>query len=201
MTLALHGFKLCSRRGRRHLWAHDRGLFKPGFFDQNLLDSFNSREFKGRMRMDVSTFEYLCSIIAKDLQRRDTNMRFTIPVQVKVAVSITRLASGNSMQCIADLYRIGHSSNQQAVREFCVAIKKTLLRKFISWPSRTTMDRYAQEFQDIHQISYVVRAVDGSHIPIVAPRLHAADYYNRKGFHSILLQGLVSAKCLFWISI
>ena len=198
MTLALHGFKRCSGRGRRRLWAHDRGLFKPGFFDQNLLGSFNSREFKGRMRMDVSTFEYLCGYLAPDLQRRDTGMRLAIPVEVKVAVSISRLASGNSMQCIADLYRIGLSSSQQAVSEFCGAIKKNLLRKFISWPSPATMDRYAEEFQDLHQIPYVVGAVDGSHIPIIAPRLHAADYYNRKGFHSILLQGVVSAKCLFW---
>ena len=28
-------------------------------FDQNLLGSFNVREFKGRMRMDVSVFEFL----------------------------------------------------------------------------------------------------------------------------------------------
>ena len=50
----------------------------------------------------------------------------------------------------------------------------------------------------MHQIPYVVAAVDGSHIPIVAPRLHALDYYNRKGFHSIILQGMMYAKCLFW---
>jgi len=60
------------------------------------------------------------------------------------------------------------------------------------------MDRYAHEFQDLHQIPYVVWVVNGSHIPIVAPRLHAADYYNRKRFHSIMLQGVVSSKCLFW---
>ena len=40
--------------------------------------------------------------------------------------------------------------------------------------------------------------MDGSHITIIAPRLHAPDYYNRKGFHSVLMQGVVSAKCLFW---
>ena len=114
MTLALHGFKRSSGRGRRRLWAHDRGLFKPGFFYQNLLDSFNSREFKGMMQMDVSTFEYLCSILAPNLQRRDTNVRLAIPVQVKVVVLICRLASGNSMQCTADLCRIGLSSSQQA---------------------------------------------------------------------------------------
>ena len=144
MTLALHRFKRCSGSGRR------RGLFKPRFFDQNLLGSFNSRESKGRMRMDVSTFEYLCCVLAPDLQRCDTSMRLAIPVQVKVAVAISRLASGNSMQCIADLYRIGLSSSQQAVSDFCTAIKKNLLRKFISWPAPATMDRYAQEYQDLH---------------------------------------------------
>ena len=60
------------------------------------------------------------------------------------------------------------------------------------------MVRYAHEFQDLQQIPYVVGTVDGSHISIVTSRLHAADYYNRKRFHSILLQGVVSAKCVFW---
>ena len=125
--LALHGFKRCSGRRQRRLWVHDRGLHKPGFFYQNLLGSFNSREFKGRMRMDVSTFECLCCNLAPELQRRDTNMRLTIPVQVKIAVSITKLASSNSMQCIADLYKIGLSSSQIAISEFCVALKKNSL--------------------------------------------------------------------------
>ena len=198
LTLAIHGLKLWSGRQQRRLWVHDRGLHKPGFFDQNLLGSFNAREFKGRMRMDVSTFEYLCATLALDLQRQDTRLRLAIPVQVKVVVSISRLATGNSMQYIADLYKIGLSSSQRAVSEFCGAMKKNMLRKFISWPSPSTMERYAQEFQDLQQIPYVVGAVDGSHIPIVAPRLPSPDYYNRKGFHSILLQGVVSAKCLFW---
>ena len=50
--------------------------------------------------MDVSTFEYLCSTLAPDLQRQDTRLLLAIPVQVKVAVLISRLATGNSMQCI-----------------------------------------------------------------------------------------------------
>ena len=56
LTLALHDFKLRSGRHQRRLWAYDRELHKPGFFDQNLLGSFNAMEFKGRMRMNVSTF-------------------------------------------------------------------------------------------------------------------------------------------------
>ena len=66
MTLALHGFKRCGGRGRRRLWAHDRGLFKHGFFDQNLVGSFNSRKFKGRMRMDVSTLSTYVVILHRN---------------------------------------------------------------------------------------------------------------------------------------
>ena len=197
MALALQGFKRLHKRPRR-LWAHKRGLHEPGFFDQNLLGSFNAREFKGRMRMEVSTFEYLCKTLAPALQRQDTSMRLAIPVQVKVAVAVSRLATGNSMQCIAGLYRIGLSTSQLAVSQFCVAIKNILLKEFIRWPSPADLERFAHEFQNLHQIPYVVGAVDGSHIPIVAPRLHAADYFNRKGFHSVLLQGVVSSNCLFW---
>ena len=198
LTIALQeAIRMQGRRPRR-LWAHERGLNESGFFDQNLLGSFNAREFKSRMRMDVSTFEYLCSTLSSMLLRHDTNMCSAIPVQVKVAVSISRLATCNSMQCIADLYMIGLSSSQLAVSLFCGAVKSMLLRKFIWWPSTAVMDKFADEFSAIHQIPYVVGVVDGSHIPIIAPRLHAADYYNRKGFHSILLQGVVSSKCLFW---
>ena len=114
LTAMMAAKRVKGRRPRR-LWAHDRGLHRPGFFDQNLLGSFNTREFKGRMRMDVSSFEYLCATLAPQLHRQDTNMRVAIPVQVKVAVSISRLATGNSMQSIADLYKIGLSTGQAAV--------------------------------------------------------------------------------------
>ena len=185
--MAIQGVRRVRASWPRRLWAHDRGLHRPGFFDQNLLGSFNAREFEARMRMDESTFEYMCSTLAPCLTRQDMNMRLAVPVQVKVAVSISRLATGNSMQSIADLYKIGLSTSQLAVSQFTAAMKSVLLKKFIRWPFVSVMDNFAQEFQDIHNIPYVVGAVDGSHIPIIAPRLHAADYYNRKGFHSILL--------------
>lgn len=58
------------------------------------------------------------------------------------------------------------------------------------------MDKFAEKFEDIHGISYVVVAVNDSHVPIVTYSLHTVDYYNRKIFHSILLQVVVSSKCL-----
>ena len=198
MMIAMQGLAGVHPSRPRRLWAHDRGLGEPGFFDRNLLGLFNAREFKACLRMDISTFEYLCSTLAPALLKQDTNMQSAIPVQVKVAVAISRLATGNFLQTIADLYRIGLSTSQLAVTQFTGAIKTILLQKFIRWPSTSTMEQFAREFENLHQIPYVVGAVDGLHIPIVAPRFHVADYYNRKGFYSVLLHGVVSSKCLFW---
>ena len=36
-----------------------------------------------------------------------------------------------------------------------------------------------------------IGAIDGTHIPIIRPEQSPADYYNRKGYYSIIMQGVV----------
>lgn len=43
-----------------------------------------------------------------------------------------------------------------------------------------------------------IGAIDGSHIPILAPQKYQCDNFNRKGWHSIILQEVVDGKGLFW---
>jgi hypothetical protein len=59
------------------------------------------------------------------------------------------------------------------------------------------MKIYVDEFESIHSISYVVSAIHESHIPIIAQKLHAIYYHNKKWFHYILLQGIITSKCNF----
>ena len=40
-------------------------------------------------------------------------------------------------------------------------------------------------------------AIDGTHIPIIAPADHHCDYFNRKHFHSVILQAVVDHKYRF----
>ena len=42
-----------------------------------------------------------------------------------------------------------------------------------------------------------VGAIDGSHVPIIRPQESACDYYNRKGFYSIIMQGVVDFRGRF----
>ena len=102
------------------------------------------------------------------------------------------------MQIIADLYMIGLSTSQLAIFQFNMSVNTLLLKNFIRWPSAVVIVKFAEKFLNLYRILYIVWAVDSSHIPTIAPRLYAADYYNRKIFHSVILQGVVSSKYFFW---
>ena len=43
----------------------------------------------------------------------------------------------------------------------------------------------------------MVGAIDGSHIPIIAANEDTNDYYNRKQFHSVVLQGVADVQGCF----
>ena len=46
-------------------------------------------------------------------------------------------------------------------------------------------------------VSQCVGAIDGCHIPIAAPANSCTDYYNRKGWYSMILQGVVDHSYCF----
>ena len=42
-----------------------------------------------------------------------------------------------------------------------------------------------------------MRAIDGTHIPIMRPEESASDYYHHKGYYSIIVQSMVDFRGLF----
>lgn len=56
----------------------------------------------------------------------------------------------------------------------------------------------AVHFENRWGLPHCVGAIDGSHIPIIAPQNYHTDDFNRKGWHSIILQGVVDGKGKFW---
>jgi hypothetical protein len=84
------------------------------------------------------------------------------------------------------------------MREFCVAIRKHLQPLVIPKLTRNKIKEITTSFECLHGIPYILDAIDGSHVPIIAPKVDPKSYYCWKSLYSTLIQGVVNAKCTLW---
>ena len=77
------------------------------------------------------------------------------------------------------------------IKEVCESIVSVLLPRYISVPSGDDLRAVVDGFTNGLGFPQCAGVVDGTHIPIVSPVEYPADYFNRKGFHSIIMQGMV----------
>ena len=101
------------------------------------------------------------------------------------------LATGVDYRTVSQLFGVSKSSVRVCGHQVCSAIVTCLLPKYIHIPSGSALTENVEAFKTQYGFPQCVGAVDGSHIPIVSPHQCPADFYNRKGWHSIILQGTV----------
>ena len=77
-------------------------------------------------------------------------------------------------------------------KEVCTAIVDVSLPKYVWFPSGESLTEVVDGFKVKCGFPQCAGAVDGTHIPIVSPEEYPADYFNRKGWHSIVMQGTVN---------
>ncbi|KAL3679975.1 hypothetical protein R1sor_022931 [Riccia sorocarpa] len=79
---------LINLRRPKCVWRYTRDRT---FVDRSLLSSFSEREFIKCMRVKPSTFDYLCSMLAPELQKRSA--AGGMPLQNRIAVALNRLGT------------------------------------------------------------------------------------------------------------
>jgi glutamate synthase domain-containing protein 1 len=65
--------------------------------------------------------------------------------------------------------------------------------EWISFPTGLKIKECIAKMSKRGGLPQAALAVDGCHIPIIAPRENTEDFYNRKEFFSMNMQGLVDA--------
>lgn len=130
--------------------------------------------------------------------RRNTNYRSCVQIQKQVAIAIWKLATGDEYRTISHLFGVGLSTVCNCVQDFCNAVIKVLLPVHITCPDAEKLVHKAAVFQRRWRVPQCVGAIDGIHIPIIAPEEYPRDYYNRKGWRSVVLQAVVDGRGLFW---
>lgn len=118
-------------------------------------------------------------------------------VEKKVAVALFYLASVCEYRIVGHTFGIHKSTVHNIVHEFILAVNKILLPQYIKMPLEAETIEIASFFEVSTHLPNIVGAIDGTHIPIKPPEDGHRDFINRKGWPSIILQGVVDSKYKF----
>ncbi|KAK6927257.1 Harbinger transposase-derived nuclease domain [Dillenia turbinata] len=186
---------------QRRLWVKDRS---QAWWDMCNKPDFPEEEFKKAFRMSKSTFDLICEELNSVVAKEDTMLRAAIPVRQRVAVCIWRLATGEPLRLVSKRFGLGISTCHKLVLEVCSAIRTVLMPKFLQWPDEESLKRIKDEFEAVSGIPNVVGSMYTTHIPIIAPKISVAAYFNKrhternqKTSYSITVQGVVDPKGVF----
>uniref|UniRef100_A0A1D1ZDL7 Putative nuclease HARBI1 n=1 Tax=Anthurium amnicola TaxID=1678845 RepID=A0A1D1ZDL7_9ARAE len=186
----------------RRLWVKDRSR---AWWDRCNHPDFPEEEFRKAFRMGRATFDMICDELGSAVAKEDTMLRAAIPVRQRVAVCIWRLATGEPLRLVSKRFGLGISTCHKLVLEVCAAIKSVLMPKFLQWPPvEAAVDGIKARFEAPSGIPNVVGAMYTTHIPIIAPKISVAAYFNKrhternqKTSYSITIQGVVDPDGVF----
>ncbi|KAK5646268.1 hypothetical protein RI129_004732 [Pyrocoelia pectoralis] len=99
---------------------------------------------------------------------------------------------------IANLFGIGRTTVGEIVRDFCKVIISKLQNIYIcTYPmTQTKLKEIITGFEKLG-FPQCAGAIDGCHIEVCPPKESAVDYYNYKGWYSVILLAVSDHRCNF----
>ncbi|XP_068671051.1 putative nuclease HARBI1 [Montipora foliosa] len=154
--------------------------------------SFPDELWYSNFRVTRGTFTYILHEIVDEISRQDTPMRKAVTPnrRHRLAIALYYLASTEEYRTIGNLFSVSVAFVRTCIKEVCEAIRN----KMACAISCTRGDNLLNVIQGCNlgwRFSMCGGAIDGIHIPILAPNESHADYVNRKGYRSIIMQAVV----------
>lgn len=153
---------------------------------------YNLDDFRRFFRVSRATFECLCRNIAnfQHLKPGWTGGREFISTDKHLLITLWYLATQDSIHSISDRFNVTESSVIRCRTRITDIFVNNLKHVFIVLPSANERQDVMDKFEQKQNFPNVLGAIDGTHIAIKAPKNHPETYVNRKGFFSIILQGI-----------
>ena len=100
------------------------------------------------------------------------------------------MASSAEYRTIANLFGVGKSTVHKCIHDVCTAMAENILDKYVKFPAADDLQHVIDGFDNTSGFPNCAGAVDGTHIPIIAPESAHGEYVNRKDWYSIILQAV-----------
>jgi len=148
--------------------------------------------------MTPDRFDHLLSLVQDKISKK-THIRQPISAAERLAITLRYLATGDSQQSIAFLFKVGHSTVNSIINEVCTVIKDSL-HEYITPPySHNDWKRISVDFEDFWNMPHCLGAIDGKHIAMKKPAHTGTLYHNYKGFFSMVLLAICDARYNFTV--
>ncbi|XP_025267834.1 protein ANTAGONIST OF LIKE HETEROCHROMATIN PROTEIN 1-like, partial [Camponotus floridanus] len=151
-------------------------------------------------RLTVEQFEELLTIITDDIQKH--SYREFLTPEFRLAITLSYLASGNSIVSLSNYWKIGKSTAYEVIRETCEAIWKCLKSTHLAPPSTIEWKRIADGYWSRWNLPNCCGALDGKHIRLQCPPKCGFQFFNYKQYFSFVLMALCDSKyCFTWMEV
>lgn len=113
-----------------------------------------------------------------------------------MALTLFFLSTCSEYRVVGNSFGVHKSTVCKYVHQVVSLINEILLPEEIRMPNLDECEETSQYHEQKFGIPRLIGALDGSHVPILPPSEGYRDFVNRKGWPSVVLQGLVDHKYL-----
>nr|CAI5861403.1 unnamed protein product [Callosobruchus analis] len=153
--------------------------------------------FENFCRISTTDFEYLLNKIGPVIAKSNTNMRDSIPVQERLAVTLRFLATGDSFKSLSYLFKFSPQTVSRCIGDVCRTLIRELKDEIKLPETANEWRKIAEEFKNRWNFPNCLGAIDGKHIVIQSPLHSGTEFYNYKGTFSVVLMAVVNANYEF----
>ena len=92
-------------------------------------------------------------------------------------------------------HRIGKATISKIIKETSNALWETLKEVYLKSPQQVAdWKAISKEFENLWNFPHCIGTIDGKHVAIECPKLSGTQYFNYKGFFSVVLLAICAAK-------
>ena len=168
-------------------------------YAEQVVPSYTDSVFRSHFRLSRQNAETVIRLLGACPGIPTVHRRGKPPVSVEKQLLLTLWVLGNPecLRSVSDRFNVTKSSVYRIVRRVCSALVDNCAKTFIRWPQGERAAEIMQKFEQNNGLPRCLGIVDGTHIPIKAPRVHPEQYVSRKKFHSLQLQAVCDCDRLF----
>ena len=167
------------------------------WFSRFVIEEYDDDRWSQMFRMTKASVFELSHQLRPFIEKQNTRYRLAIPVVVRVACTLLKLAHATNTRLCSELFAIGRTTVSNIVHDTCRAINNAL-RHEISWPSGNRLFQIQNDFKELCGLPAVSGAIDGTHIHISKPRVGPEDYFYFKTHgYTLNCQAVVDSRKVF----